>query len=136
LLTTLSRLAHYIDGEEERKRRAVEERKEKLEKLERQIAAIDGNNFDDEGGAGKKRRLEDTEYVEQSKELVEGVKSAVTAGKSVPYVPCENLSVSSGLLKKKKKPKLDKSIAEKVVESSATAPLAAATAVAIASASA
>ena len=32
-------------------------------------------------GEGKKRRLEDTEYIEQSQEIVDSVKSAVKAGK-------------------------------------------------------
>ena len=33
-----------------------------------------------DGPSGSKRRFDDTEYIEQSKELVDGVRSAVTAG--------------------------------------------------------
>ena len=75
----ISRLAEYIEGEDVRKKAAAEARKEKLEKLERQIKAVDVDE-NGESSSGQKRRLEDTEYVEQSKELVEGVRSAVAAG--------------------------------------------------------
>jgi hypothetical protein len=37
-----------------------------------------GGNSDQ--AVGQKRRLDDTEYLEQSREIVDGVKSAVTAG--------------------------------------------------------
>lgn len=78
--------------------------------------------------AGKKHRFDDTEYLEQSRELVDGVKSAVAAG----------------LLKKRKKAKTTLESADKaprsnattlekvtgtVVESAATAPIAVATSV-------
>jgi len=73
------RLADYIESEADRKRAAADARKQKLEKLEKRIKA---SEVDEDGVAysGQKRRLEDTEYVEQSKELVEGVKNAVAAG--------------------------------------------------------
>lgn len=52
-----------------------------MEALEKKL----GINPDGEGSseplAGKKHRLDDTEYVEQSQEIVDNVKSAVTAGK-------------------------------------------------------
>ena len=52
-----------------------------MEALEKKL----GINKDDAGPssepvAGKKHRLDDTEYIEQSKDLVDNVKSAVSAG--------------------------------------------------------
>jgi len=102
------KLAEYIENEDTRKKAAADARKEKLEKLERQIQAADVDE-NGETSSGKKRRLEDTEYVEQSKELVEGVRSAVAAG----------------LLRKKKKAKTDTQTGaktEKAASSSAPAP--------------
>jgi len=96
------RLADYIEGEDQRKKAVSEARKQKLEKLERRIQAAEVNE-DEPSGSGQKRRLEDTEYVEQSKELVEGVRNAVAAG----------------LLRKKKKAKTDtQQAAEKAATSS------------------
>jgi len=101
------RLAEHIEGEEGRKKAAADARKEKLEKLERQIKATDVDE-NGESSSGQKRRLDDTEYVEQSKELVEGVRSAVAAG----------------LLRKKKKAKTDgQTKTEKSAASSAPAPV-------------
>jgi len=121
------KLAAYIETEEDRKKALAEERKQKLEKLERSIQARTEDVEGDGSSIGKKRRLEDTEYVEKSKEIVEGVRNAVTAG----------------LLKKRKKAKKvdpvletladgDRRVAETVLESSATAPLVAAVSVAAA----
>ena len=39
-----------------------------------------GISKDGESSQNKKRRLDDDEYIEQSKEIVENVKSAVSAG--------------------------------------------------------
>lgn len=75
------RLAEYIESEADRKKNAADERKKKIEKLERQIKAAEVDE-DGASSSGQKRRLDDTEYVEQSKELVEGVKNAVAAGKT------------------------------------------------------
>jgi len=47
-----------------------------LEALEKKL----GISKDGESGQGKKRRLDDDEYIEQSKEIVDSVKSAVSAG--------------------------------------------------------
>ena len=58
-----------------RKKAEQEAKKAKLEALEKKL---------DESSGGKKRRFDDTEYLEQSQEIVDNVKSAVTAGKSFP----------------------------------------------------
>ncbi len=168
------RIADYLSTEEERKKAVADAQKERLERLERQIGATTaasssslveiGANPTDAKAAevGTKRRLEDTEYVEQSKEIVENVKSAVMAGELIfsffdPHVlflvPWSLTDASSclGLLKKRKKAKVEPQAStskskgsdesasasvQKIVESPATVPLAAAAAVALAAASA
>lgn len=57
---------------------AAEAQKAKLEALERKIAM--GNDQEPDVVAGKKRRFDDVEYFEQSREIVDNVKSAVSAG--------------------------------------------------------
>jgi len=82
-------LAAYLEDEPARKKAQQEAQRAKLEALERKLG-IDGTGKEKEGGpSGVKRRFDDTEYLEQSRELVDNVKNAVTAG----------------LLKKKKKTK-------------------------------
>ena len=51
-----------------------------MEALEKKL----GISKDGETGQNKKRRLDDDEYIEQSKEIVDNVKSAVSAG-TVPF---------------------------------------------------
>jgi len=70
------RLAEYIESEPARKKAEAEAKKAKLEALEKKL----GISRDEESGQNKKRRLDDDEYIEQSKEIVENVKSAVSAG--------------------------------------------------------
>ncbi|KAI0033105.1 telomere stability and silencing-domain-containing protein [Vararia minispora EC-137] len=73
------RLAEYIEQEPSRKQALKEAQRAKLEALEHKL----GINKDGEGGdqtAGKRHRLEDTEYIEQSREIVDNVKNAVKAG--------------------------------------------------------
>jgi len=84
------RLAEYIESEPARKKAQQEAQRAKLEALEKKlgISQSDGAGPSDPL-AGRKHRLDDDEYVEQSKELVDNVKSAV----------------SVALLKKKKKAK-------------------------------
>jgi len=90
------KLAAYLEGEPARKRAAAEAQKTKLEALEKKLGITPSNAAGDDelrastsklndGGepellAGKKHRFDDTEYLEQSREIVDGVKSAVTAG--------------------------------------------------------
>ncbi|KAL4066840.1 telomere stability and silencing-domain-containing protein [Scleroderma citrinum] len=83
-LKTAKRLVDYMEHEQDRKKAAADAKKAKLENLERKIAAT---STDSEAHAGKKHRFDDTEYLEESRELVDNVRSAVT----------------TGLLKKKKK---------------------------------
>jgi hypothetical protein len=135
------KLAEYLEGEPARKRAAADAQKAKLEALEKKLG-INGssgeastskpkNGVDPEPLAGKKHRFDDTEYLEQSREIVDTVKSAVAVG----------------LLKKRKKAKTTHSpeaeatgvagtkpvttsvlsnVTEKVVESPATVSIAAA----------
>ncbi|KAL5635075.1 hypothetical protein ACGC1H_002940 [Rhizoctonia solani] len=72
------KMAAYLEGEPERKKAAAEEKRAKLEALEKQL----GITPDGESSvrAGQKRRFDDTEYLEQSREITDGVKSAVAAG--------------------------------------------------------
>jgi len=76
-------LAEYLEQEPARKKAAAEAQRAKLEALERRLG-IDKDAGPSSGSdaqvAGKKHRFDDTEYLEQSKELVDNVKSAVTAG--------------------------------------------------------
>ncbi|KAL0577644.1 hypothetical protein V5O48_004333 [Marasmius crinis-equi] len=93
------KLAEYIESEPERLAAKAEAQKAKLEALERRLGiqssspGASGSKAADSGDApvlaGKKHRLDDSEYIEQSQELIDGVKSAV----------------SSAFLKKKKKAK-------------------------------
>ncbi|KAF9000631.1 telomere stability and silencing-domain-containing protein [Cyathus striatus] len=92
------KLAEYLESEPERLAAKAEAQKAKLEALEKKLG-IDPNAPKNPDGsvditaailAGKKHRFEDTEYLEQSREINENVKSAVSAA----------------LLKKKKKAKL------------------------------
>lgn len=77
-------MAEYLEAEPLRKKAAAEAQKAKLEALERQLGidpATPAAKIDDPPLlAGKKRRFDDTQYLEQSKEIVDGVKSAVVAG--------------------------------------------------------
>ncbi|KAF8896528.1 telomere stability and silencing-domain-containing protein [Infundibulicybe gibba] len=93
------KLAEYLEAEPERLAAKAEAQKTKLEALERKLGieppsasngASGSSSKDPPTLAGKKHRFEDTEYIEQSRELVDSVKSAV----------------SLALLKKKKKAKL------------------------------
>jgi hypothetical protein len=81
-------LAEYLEGEPARKRAAAEVQKAKLEALERKLGITPDTGEEPRAStsnvpeplAGKKHRFDDTEYLEQSREIVDGVKSAVTAG--------------------------------------------------------
>lgn len=78
------KLAEYLEQEPARKKAAAEAQRAKLEALERKFG-IDKDAGPSSGGdsaqaAGKKHRFDDTEYLEQSRDLVDNVKSAVTAG--------------------------------------------------------
>ncbi|KAF8485810.1 telomere stability and silencing-domain-containing protein [Russula ochroleuca] len=84
------KIAEYLEQEPARKKAAAEAQRAKLEALERKLGMEGGA---ESSSAGRKHRFDDTEYLEQNRELVDNVKSAVTAG----------------LLKKRKKAKTDHS---------------------------
>lgn len=74
-----------METEEERKKAAAEAKKAKLETLERKIASA---SADPESSAGKKHRFDDTEYLEESREIIDNVKSAVSTGWCTPLRNC------------------------------------------------
>jgi hypothetical protein len=80
-----SRLAEHLEQEPARKKAAAEAQRAKLEALERRLGidasgAGSSSNGDPTQIVGRKHRFDDNEYLEQSRELVDNVKSAVTAG--------------------------------------------------------
>lgn len=87
------RMAEYIENEPARKKAVAEAKKAKLQALERQLG-IDPSSTSGAGPssvsteipqvAGKKHRFDDTAYLEQSRDIVDGVKNAVAAGKDLP----------------------------------------------------
>jgi len=102
------KLVEYLESEPERLKAKAEAQKAKLEALERKLgieppskdgagpSKASGSGEDPPVLAGRKHRFDDTEYLEQSRDLVDGVKSAVSAA----------------LLKKKKKAKLTHPVPE------------------------
>ena len=81
-----NRLAAYLESEPERIKARQEAQRAKLDKLERRLGIDEDGKAREEGSsAGAKRRFDDTEYIEQSKDIVDNVKSAVTAGKPLLF---------------------------------------------------
>ncbi|KAI0749870.1 telomere stability and silencing-domain-containing protein [Daedaleopsis nitida] len=105
------KLAEYIESEPLRKKAQQEAQRAKLEALEKKLGMTAGASSS-EAAAGKKHRLEDTEYIEQSREIVDNVKSAV----------------SVAMLKKKKKAKTNNSSPAEASSSGAPSVVAAAAA--------
>jgi hypothetical protein len=78
-----------LESEPERAAAKAEAQKAKLEALERKLGiqptTTSPKNGEGSGQpaqvAGKKHRLDDSEYVEETRELIDGVKNAVSAGK-------------------------------------------------------
>lgn len=66
-----------MENEEQRKKASAEAKRAKLETLEKKIASA---SADPESSAGKKHRFDDTEYLEESQEIIDSVKSAVSTG--------------------------------------------------------
>lgn len=121
-------MAEYLEAEPARKKAAAEATKTKLEQLERKLASSE------DVVEGKKRRFEDTEYIEQSREIVENVKSAVSIGTFRIIICNDHLDTYSwiiGLLKKRKKAKVapvveepvTETVAETILNDPATAPV-------------
>jgi len=97
-LKEAKKIAEYLESEPQRLAAKAEAQKAKLEALERKLgiekpgsSASGSKSADPPGLVDKKRRFDDTEYLEQSREIVDNVKNAV----------------SVALLKKRKKPKTD-----------------------------
>jgi len=119
-----SRLAEYLEQEPARKKAAAEAQRAKLEALERKLgidsAGGSSSNGDPTQVAGRKHRFDDNEYLEQSRELVDSVKNAVTAGQFSsprfpllhpdPSIPLVHTHCLVGLRKKRKKAKMDQSL--------------------------
>ena len=79
------RLAAYLESEPERKKAQQEAQRAKLEKLEKRLG-INGKGKgkeDDDALVGAKRRFDDTEFLEESRDIVDNVKNAVVAGMSL-----------------------------------------------------
>jgi len=77
------KMAAYLEGEPERKKAAAEEKRAKLEALEKQLGISEAGpsqEAESSARAGQKHRFDDTEYLEQTREITDGVKSAVAAG--------------------------------------------------------
>lgn len=72
-LEKLNRLAAYIQSAPDRATAAAQAAQAKLDALNLEIARLDG-------ATSSKRRLDDNEFVEESRELVEGVRDAVKEG--------------------------------------------------------
>ncbi|EIN09860.1 hypothetical protein PUNSTDRAFT_101822 [Punctularia strigosozonata HHB-11173 SS5] len=91
------KLAEYLESEPERKKAAAEAQRAKLEALEKKLGLTPGAGPSSSSSpgdapeplAGKKHRFDDQEYIEQSRDIVDNVRSAV----------------SVAMLKKKKKAK-------------------------------
>ncbi|KAF8656883.1 hypothetical protein AX16_002428 [Volvariella volvacea WC 439] len=79
-LKEAKKLAEYLESEPQRLAAKEEAQKAKLEALERKLGIDPANAGEGESLVGKKHRLDDNEYVEQTRELVDNVKSAVSAG--------------------------------------------------------
>jgi multidrug efflux pump subunit AcrA (membrane-fusion protein) len=73
-------LAAYLESEPERKKAALDAQKAKLAALDKQLGNKPGGTGDSQPQAGTKRRLDDTEFLEESQNLVDNVKSAVAQG--------------------------------------------------------
>ncbi|KAF5359287.1 hypothetical protein D9756_003324 [Leucocoprinus leucothites] len=80
------KLAEYLESEPERLAAKAQTQRAKLEALEKRLgiehkdSARKPGEVSVEVASGKKHRFEDTEYLEQSRELVDSVKSAVSVG--------------------------------------------------------
>lgn len=68
-------MAAYISAEPDRKASAAQAAQAKLDALNIEIARLDNTS---------KRRLDDHEFVEESRDIVEGVKDAVKEGAFFP----------------------------------------------------
>lgn len=80
-----SSLAEYLESEPERLQAKAEAQRTKLRDLEKKLGiehreSRKAGEVSVEVLSGNKRRFDDTEYLEQSRDLLDGVKSAVSVG--------------------------------------------------------
>lgn len=103
----IARLAEYIESEPLRKKAQQDAQKAKLEALEKKLGIERVGGADASHPlAGKKHRLDDADYVEESREIVDNVKNAVAASRSLQSLQhIFVLTCLAGFLKKKKKAK-------------------------------
>ncbi|KIY73265.1 hypothetical protein CYLTODRAFT_342602 [Cylindrobasidium torrendii FP15055 ss-10] len=80
------KLAEYLESEPERQAAKADAQKAKLQALERKLG-IDPKTGAPAPLAGTKHKFEDNEYLEESKELVDSVRSAVSAGTMCVKLP-------------------------------------------------
>ncbi|KAF8623699.1 hypothetical protein AX17_007397 [Amanita inopinata Kibby_2008] len=86
-LKEAKKIAEHLESEPQRLAAKAEAQKAKLEALERRLGIepsgpSSSNSTDASAVVGKKHRFDDTEYLEQSREIVDNVKSAVSAALS------------------------------------------------------
>lgn len=85
------RLAEYLESSANRDKTALAEAKERLAAIERELGFAPGSNGDGNAEAGpsnedlaavarKRHRFDDHEYLEESREINDTVRNAVTAG--------------------------------------------------------
>jgi len=94
-------MATYLEAEPQRKKAAADALKTKLEKLEFQLGISQPSGSGSGGAssskedppaklAGNKHRFDDTEYLDQSRDINDNVKSAVAAGMLCFVLPVVN----------------------------------------------
>lgn len=121
-------LAEYLESEPERLQARAEAQRVKLRDLEKKLGiehreSRKAGEVSAEVLSGNKRRFDDTEYLEQSRELLDGVKSAVSIGllkkrKKVKTSPLSNVNKEKTISEEKGKEKeirLDPTLAAPVV---------------------
>ncbi|KAH7912331.1 telomere stability and silencing-domain-containing protein [Hygrophoropsis aurantiaca] len=131
-IKTAKKLSDYQADEPLRKKAEAEARLAKIEALERKIKSGDPESL-----AGTKHRFDDTEYLEESREIVDSVKTAVTAGLLKKKKKKAKISHESSTPPKDTDSNTAASVTEKVVGSPTSAPaLAAVTSITVGVASA
>lgn len=83
-------MAEYLEGEPQRNQDRAAAQKAKLAALERKLGiSADGTGKQkaEDEPSGSKRRFDDTEYLEQTRDIVDNVKSAVAAGTCCWFLP-------------------------------------------------
>jgi Silencing defective 2 N-terminal ubiquitin domain len=73
-------LAAYLESAPEREKAKKQQAKDKLSQLQEEIKRLEAQEGTSANTEGKKRRFEDTQFLEQSREIVDNVKGAMAAG--------------------------------------------------------